>query len=404
MARLRKIEIRNFRGIRSLEWCPSRGINCLIGRGDSGKSTILDAIDLCIGGRRNPHLGDADFHLLDCGRPISILATVGDLDPALLSFEAYGLFLRGFDAATGTVEDEPGSGLDTVITVELKVEADLEPRWSLASDRAARLEIERSLSWADRLRIAPTRLSGAGSYNLGWTRGSILHRLSDERVDTSAVITQAAREARAAFGRDSGGQLDGALASVQELTERLGIPVGSGVTAMLDPRSLDLGSGTVSLHDFGGVPLQGLGLGSSRLLVVGMQRMAASTSSMILIDEVEHGLEPHRILRLLSELGSREKDPPLQAFVTTHSPVVVKELSVEQLHVVRRTSEGDLSVKSISSAGDVQGTVRSSPDALLSRSVLVCEGATEVGFMRGVDRHRVERGVNRRGIRPLFLG
>lgn len=49
MARIRKIEIANFRGIQQLVWCPSPGINCLIGTGDSGKSTVLDAIDLCLG-------------------------------------------------------------------------------------------------------------------------------------------------------------------------------------------------------------------------------------------------------------------------------------------------------------------------------------------------------------------
>jgi len=57
MARIRKVEIRNFRSIRALDWLPSPGINCLIGPGDSGKSTILDAIDLCLGARRSVPIG-----------------------------------------------------------------------------------------------------------------------------------------------------------------------------------------------------------------------------------------------------------------------------------------------------------------------------------------------------------
>ena len=36
MARLRKVEIVHFRGIKSLTWLPSAGLNCLIGPGDSG--------------------------------------------------------------------------------------------------------------------------------------------------------------------------------------------------------------------------------------------------------------------------------------------------------------------------------------------------------------------------------
>ena len=52
MARIRRLQISNFRSIQALDWVPAPGINCLIGPGDSGKSSILDAIDLCVGARR----------------------------------------------------------------------------------------------------------------------------------------------------------------------------------------------------------------------------------------------------------------------------------------------------------------------------------------------------------------
>ncbi|MCR1572651.1 MULTISPECIES: AAA family ATPase [Stenotrophomonas] len=57
MPRIRHIAIRNFRSIHSLDWSPSAGVNCLVGPGDSGKSTILDAIDLCLGVRRSVSFG-----------------------------------------------------------------------------------------------------------------------------------------------------------------------------------------------------------------------------------------------------------------------------------------------------------------------------------------------------------
>jgi predicted ATP-dependent endonuclease of OLD family len=38
------VEIRNFRGIREFNWAPGAAINCLIGPGDSTKTTILNAI------------------------------------------------------------------------------------------------------------------------------------------------------------------------------------------------------------------------------------------------------------------------------------------------------------------------------------------------------------------------
>nr|WP_309476383.1 ATP-binding protein [Escherichia coli] len=54
MVRVCKVEIQNFRSIRLLTWLPSPGLNCLIGPGDSGKTTILDAIDLCLGALHHP--------------------------------------------------------------------------------------------------------------------------------------------------------------------------------------------------------------------------------------------------------------------------------------------------------------------------------------------------------------
>ena len=103
MARIRKIQIANFRGIQLLAWCPTPGINCLIGPGDSGKSTVLDAIDLCLGARRNVQFSDADFFGLDITTPISITLTLGDLDGSMRTLEGFGAFLRGYHANTGVV-------------------------------------------------------------------------------------------------------------------------------------------------------------------------------------------------------------------------------------------------------------------------------------------------------------
>ncbi len=69
---IRHIEIRNFRGLRELSWFPKPGVNCLIGPGDSGKSTILDAIDLAVGARRQYVFSDSDFHLHDTSEDIGL--------------------------------------------------------------------------------------------------------------------------------------------------------------------------------------------------------------------------------------------------------------------------------------------------------------------------------------------
>jgi putative ATP-dependent endonuclease of the OLD family len=382
---VRKLEIRHFRGIASLDWCPGDGINCLIGPGDSCKTTILDAIDLCLGARRNLTLNDADFHGLDVKTPIEISITVGGLNDSLKNLESYGLYLRGFDPKTGAVHDEPDTGLETVITLRLAVAADLEPAWTLVSDRAEQQGQSRGLNWADRTMLGPTRLGAYADHNLGWGRTSILNKISKETITASAALAELARSARDAFGQRAEAGLPEALATVHNTATQLGVPVGAAVKAILDAQSVSFSGGTISLHDEGGVPLKGLGLGSKRLLVAGLQRAAAATTRVILVDEIEHGLEPHRVIRLLDALGAKEAKPPLQAFLTTHSPITIRELSANQLYVVRATNTG-LYLSRAADSGDVQGTIRLFPDALLARSVLVCEGATEIGLIRGLDQ------------------
>lgn len=387
MARIRQIEIENFRGIASLVWDPSPGINCLVGPGDSGKSTLLDAIDLCIGARRTAQFADSDFHDLDVEKPISISVTVGELSDSLKTMDAYGLYLRGYDDLVGLVEDEPGTNNETVLTVNLTVSSDLEPVWTLISERAVAQGQSRNLAWAERVKIAPTRLGAYADYNLGWRRGSVLNLLSEEKPDASAALVQAAREARVAFGEQADKQLSGTLGIVEEAAKELGIPFGANLKAMLDAHSISFSGGTISLHDEVGVPLRSLGIGSIRLLIAELQRRAASESSIILIDELEHGLEPHRITRLLGSIGAKEDKPPLQAFVTTHSPAAIRELKASQLFVVR-AGKTEHRVRLVPSANDAQGTIRLYPDALLAPLVVVCEGASEVGLLRGLDQYR----------------
>lgn len=388
VARIRKIEIHNFRGIKSLEWYPSNGVNCLIGHGDSGKSTLLDAIDICIGARRSINFCDTDFYKLDVENPINITITIGSLSDGLKNIDTYGAYLRGFCNKNGSIEDEPGNGLETVLSVNLSVGADLEPIWSLLSDRAKEQGLSRNLSWADRVRLSPTRIGNISDYNLSWRKGSILNKLSDETADASLALTKAARDVRAAFGDSAQKQLVTALMAVKSTTDELGIPTGGGVKAMLDAHSISFGDGTISLHDANGIPLKNLGIGSTRLLIAGLQRKAAESSSVLLIDELEYGLEPHRIIKLLDSLGAKERtEPPLQVFMTTHSPTALKELSGDQLYILRR-NDNEHNCIYVGTNDDIQGTIRSFPEAFLASAILVCEGASEVGFIRGLDQYR----------------
>lgn len=234
----------------------------------------------------------------------------------------------------------------------------------------------------------------------------MLNRLSEQRADLGSELAHAARDARAGFGERAGVQLQGTLNVVTSQANQLGVPVGTGAKAMLDAHAVAFSEGAITLHNSDGIPLRALGTGSARLLVAGMQRAAAPQASILLVDEVEYGLEPHRLIRLLDSVGAKDVTNPMQVFMTTHSPVALRELSGDQVYVVRATN-GMHQALLVGVADDIQSTIRRDPEAFLARTVVVCEGASEVGFVRGMDQFCVQRGevsLLARGVAHVDVG
>ncbi|TCN84230.1 ATP-dependent nuclease [Shewanella fodinae] len=407
MALIRHIEVRNFRSISHIEWWTKPGLNCLIGPGDSGKSTLLDAIDLALGARRSYPFTDADFHLMDTSKPIEIILTLGNLDDGLKDLESYGYFFRGINSDTRNINDEKQAGDETALTIRLTVREDLEPEWLLYSERAVNEGIEKRLLWKHRELVSPTRLGMTSQHHLAWGNRSILNKLSEEQFDVTSTLAQISRQARGDFAEHPQPQLANVLGQVRTIANELGVPVGE-LKALLDVNGVSLTNGAISLHNTDDTPLRQLGTGSSRLLISGLHK-AASNSQIILVDEAEYGLEPYRISRLLHELGSKEQHPVRQVFITTHSPYVLRELQAQQLHVLRKFPSAPLiepatatqipvvqppvpqppshAIYSLNGGNDEQATLRACAEAFFSKAVIVGEGATEVGLLRGFDLH-----------------
>ena len=400
MSQIRHIHIKNFRVIKELIWLPKPGLNCLIGPGDSGKSTVLDAIDLTLGARRSYPFTDADFFNLDTTNPIEIWVTLGALDDQLKKIDSYGMFLRGFNHSSGVISDEPQAGQEIVITLKLTVAEDLDADWFLYSERAETEGIERRLPWKHRELVAPARLGVASNHHLAWGGRSVLNKLSDDGLDISSTLAQLSRTARQTFsGREVEG-IGNVLDKVKILANNLGVPVGD-LKALLDVNSVSLSHGAISLHNADNTPLRQLGTGSSRLLISGLQK-SSSTSNIFIVDEAEYGLEPYRISRLLNELGSKTSAPEQQVFITTHSPYVLRELQAAQLHVIRKFLPIPLPppylnhshrVYSLTGGDEQQSTLRVCAEAFFSQSVIVCEGKTEIGLVRGIDLYSQDSNV-----------
>ena len=390
MAAIRFVRIRHFRGIAEMDWAPRGGFNAIIGPGDSGKSTVLEAIDLVLGARRTA-LTDADFHNLDTNRPIVIEVTVGDLPRELLDLEAYIRALRGWCSWLGDLQDEPRDEYEPVLTLQLCVTEDCEPAWCLYSERLAESELPRDMRSDHRALISAQRLGISVSQHLAWGPRSVLARLSGKTAGTAAVLARANRAARKEFDIEEAADLKQAVSAARIVAREMAVTAALEADAELDARAVNVSNGAVALHGTNHVPLRALGIGSSRLMAAGLQVKAAEKVPVLLLDEAEHGLEPHRIVRLLHKLGSKSETSLQQIFLTTHSPVVLRELSVRQLWIARMEA-GKLEMKAAVPFSETQGLLRSHPEAFLAPAVLVCEGLTEQGLVRGLDLFEADHG------------
>ncbi|CAN7660811.1 AAA family ATPase [Phenylobacterium sp. LjRoot225] len=394
--RIVHIEIRNFRGIGCLDWAPAPGLNCLIGPGDAGKTTVLDAIELALNPRPNFVCEDTDFHGLDLMVAATITVTLAGLPDTFCSDARYGLHMRSWDAERDTIVDEPGGG-EEALSVRATLEPDsLEARWSIFHERLAPDEDPPTLRWLDARQLATTRLGPYADRHLSWGRASVLHRIGD-RANMNAQLAAAGRAARDAFRAGDRTVFGPAAARAERLSQQFSVAVRDGYAAELDIQGVLVTSGGVALHD-GPLPLRTLGTGSSRLVVSGLQHNTGGPH-IALIDEIEHGLEPHRIARLLRHLrnaplgddeaaGEAASIFPPQVFMTSHSPVVIRELGAGDLRAVRRNG-GRVSVGDIAGTAETlheaQRHLRANPEAFLAPRILVGEGKTECGLARGLD-------------------
>lgn len=401
MSRVRHISIRRFRGIEQLDWSPRPGLNAIIGAGDFGKSTVLDAIALALSATRREVFYDTDFNCLDATAGFEIQVTIGDLPDELHDIERYGDRLRGWKAADATIEDEPSAQLEDVLTVRLVVGADLEGNWSLYSERTREQE-NRDLSLPHRALVAPAILDHSSATHLRWSRQSILQRLAEPQFTVRTLVARAARNLREQVG-DAGedAEVAAVLEQVRARAHELGIRPAKEAQVLLDAFGIPGWNASLALHDDNGVPLRRLGTGSARLLVAGLFHSQLAPEGIALVDEAEFGLEPHRIARFLRLLGAGVDDGP-QVFLTTHSPVVVRELRSKELAIahldIEHARHEITNVADVETGLDNQGLVRTNTEAFLAVDVIVAEGPTEIGLVRGLDNFWVKQGCD-----PLAL-
>jgi putative ATP-dependent endonuclease of OLD family len=380
--RIRHVSIQNFRGIRGLDWTIDERLVCLIGPGDAAKSTILDAIALALSSRWGHTFSDVDFFCCELDEPILIRVTVSDLPDELLREDRFGHWQRGV-STDGEVHDEPEDSDEAALTVQLRVDETLEPQWTVVKDAFA--GHEQLISATNRARLGAFRMDDAFAMHLRWMNGSALSGLTSAG-DPRLLLTRAQRQARHAVFAEPDRELSASAKVAGNLARAAGSAPFDDARPGLDPASGGRGAGLV-LHD-GAVPATQLGTGSQRLASLAFQMNALEKDTMLLIDEVEMALEPHRLHHLLSVLTRRTIEEHGQVMLTTHSPQVIEAVSVSNLYIVRRADDGTVLVLPVpsdlaeASASEPQAVARAAPSAFLARRIVVCEGKTEVGLLR----------------------
>ncbi|MBS4694219.1 AAA family ATPase [Aeromonas allosaccharophila] len=389
---IRQLRIRNFRGIAALDWAPGESFCCLIGSGDTGKSSILDAIEATLSPRWFV-FAEPDFHCCDSANPIIIEATIGELSRQLKSDERFGLYTRGWTRA-GELRDEPEDDDEAVLTVRLTVDATLEPVWELVCER---LDQPRTLSNRDRMLFGLVRLAGEDSRHLAWGQGSVLSRLTGDTDGATARLAQAYRAARDSAQLNQIESLTNAANQAEVLARSLGAYVNNTYEPGLELGRSGISSGAIALHD-NGVPLRLAGLGSRRLATLAIQKSAMSEGAIVIVDEIEHGLEPHRIIGAIAQLKADQREahaengPIGHVLMTTHSDVALGEVGANSLYVCQIGREDRvLTVVSPSAPIPIQALLRHTPRALFAKKILVVEGMTEVGLLLGIREFWPER-------------
>lgn len=390
--RIRRLEIRNYRAIKQYVWVlpPDLNFICLIGPGDSGKSTILEALNMALTDRWTLAISDTDFHETNVSEPIIIRVTLADLTEDIMRHDALGLELGGITAA-GNLIHGPEEGSEACITVQLKIDSDLDPQWSIY--RVDEPDPSTPLRSGMRRKFGAFKVDDRIDGHLRWTRTSALGRLTESSHGTAGTLAEATRTSRQAVSNSVTPELQALTEKVRDKAHEM----GSGHFADLRPgldTSLSATAGVLALFN-GEVPLTNYGLGSRRLAGIAAQRLAYEHKPLALIDEIEYGLEPHRLVHLLFKL--RTSAEIAQTITTTHSPVAVEQLTARDLAVVR-CDDGALKIHMLRDSEDtIQPMLRAKPSVFLARHIIFGEGRTEYGLLRTLisnwDNERTEVGL-----------
>jgi putative ATP-dependent endonuclease of the OLD family len=371
---IRSLTIDRFRGLEHLAWRPPSRVNCLIGAGDVGKSTILAAIELVLDPRASPATSEYDYYRRRVEEGFAITAVLGDLEDDVVSAMRTPP-LHGWREGTLTaLPDEDGA--EAVLVARVTGSPDLELSHILVAPGDAG-EILFTVAQRRRLLLSRVVSGSRASTEFRLGRGTLL-----ERHTSGTTLRPALRAAvaEASADLDLPPEADEALARLRTLFAEAGLPDDLHLS-IITPQGMSLLTLVGLLEGDtaeAAVPLAFAGAGTRQLALFRLAAALMEGAPVVLLDEPELGLEPYRQRRLVAEIRSAIGERG-QAFLTTHSPAVLEALHAGE--VCRLPTGADPIVLDGEHVARVQSQA---PDALLSRLPTLCEGDTEAGLLRPI--------------------
>jgi putative ATP-dependent endonuclease of OLD family len=366
-----RLTIERFRGIEKLVWLPSRGLNVILGGGDVGKTTILDAIALILSPTNPSVLSDTDYYGREDAAGFSIEAVLSLPPGCGIDHQQKPSWVwewKDGEARVPSTEDDKKQDGEGVYIVRVSGTEDLELVYEVVQPDGSADPFPVALRRA----IGLVRLGGddRNDRDLRLVQGSALDRLLSDRNLRSRIANELAEsDVKEQLTEDKKKALDELDKTFKERSLPSGLDLaitggqGLSVTALIGLTAERLG---VPL------PLASWGAGTRRLAALAIAEQNQGESPITLVDEIERGLEPYRQRSLVEKLQTCAS----QVFMTTHSPAALSAASKAAIwHVDHKGCIGPLDGTKIARhrAND--------PETFLARIATVAEGATEAGFV-----------------------
>ena len=163
-------------------------------------------------------------------------------------------------------------------------------------------------------------------------------------------------------GKEAIESLDGRMAGAALPSElKLGLTTSQGL-------SIGALIGLIATKNGVALPLSSWGAGTRRMAALEIASATDKEASVTLIDEIERGLEPYRLRKLINILVGQH--------LTTHSLVAIS--CAEGAHLWYLDSQDSIGALPRDKIGPQQ---KRDPETFLARVAVIAEGPTEVGFL-----------------------